>query len=102
MSKLYITEYAEIMLGLVGRVTQVPMEPPIAEQVVDYSGGVTASTALNANTQLVRIHTDAICSVLFGTAPVATTGKGRMVAGATEYRGVPRGASFKVSAITNT
>lgn len=78
------------------------MEPPLAEQVVDYSGGVAASSAVNAQTRIVRIHTDAICSVLFGTNPTATTAKGRMIAGQTEYRGVPVGASYKISAITNT
>jgi hypothetical protein len=37
-----------------------------------------------------------------GTAPTAATTSGRFIAGQTEYRGVPIGQAFKVSAITNT
>jgi hypothetical protein len=61
-----------------------------------------ASSAFNAATTYVRIHTDAICSISFGTAPTATTSTMRMVAGQTEYFAVPVGRSFKVAAITNT
>ena len=102
MSKLYVTEYAGLMPSPVGGQGQVPMEPPLAEQVVDYSGGAAASSAFNAATRLVRVHTDAICSVLFGTNPTATTSTGRFAANQTEYRGVPPGQSFKVSGVTNT
>ena len=103
MTKLYVTEYATIAIPQVGGLaSQVPMEPPLAEQVVDYSGGVAASAAFNAKTVLVRIEADSICSVLFGTAPTAAVTSGRFAAGQAEYRGVPRGQAFKVSAITNT
>lgn len=101
-SKLYVTEYAGLMPSPVGGQGQVPMEPPLVEQVLDYSGGHAESSAFNAKTRLVRISTDSICSVLFGTAPTAATTSARFVAGQTEYRGVPPGGSFIVSAITNT
>lgn len=102
-SKLYVTEYASIATVQVGgALAQVPAEPALVEQVIDYSGGHAEASAFNAKTTLVRIHTDSICSVSFGTAPVATTSMGRMAANQTEYRGVPKGQSFKVSAVINT
>lgn len=101
MAVLYITEYAEMQIGPAGRVGQMPVEPPIAEQTLAI-GTVVSSAAFNAKTRLVRLHCDAICSVLFGTAPTASVTTGRMAANQTEYRGVPLGQSFKVSVITNT
>ena len=103
MAKLYITEYfSHGQAQVAGGVAQAPMESPLAEQVIDYSGGHAESAAFNALTTLVRIHTDAICSVLFGTAPDATTGSARMAANQTEYRAVTKGGKFKVSAVSNT
>lgn len=101
MAVLYITEYAELPVGPAGRVGQMPMEPPLAEQTVAI-GAAAASAAFNASTRFVRIHCDAICSVEFGTAPTATTSTGRMAANQTEYRAVPLGRSYKVSVISNT
>lgn len=101
MATLYVTEYAELPIGPAGRVGQMPMEPPLAEQAIAFTTH-TESAAFNAKTRFVRIHTDAICSVLFGAAPVATTGSGRLAANQTEYRAVPPGASYKVSVVANT
>lgn len=101
MGILYITEYAGVMQAQLGNVGQVPMEPPLAQQAITYTTHVE-SAAFNAQTSIVRIETDAICSFVFGTAPVATTSMARMVAGQTEYHGVPMGQSFKVSAVANT
>lgn len=101
MAVVYITEYAQLMPSPVGGQAQLPMEPPLAEQTVAI--GVEAkSAAFNAKTRLVRIHADAICSVLIGTAPTATTSSGRMAANQTEYRGVPMTGTYKVSVISNT
>jgi len=49
---------------------------------------------------MVRIHTDSTCSVEFGTNPTATTSTACMVAGQTEYQGVPAGQNYMVAAIT--
>lgn len=103
MTKLYISEYAKMAPG--GSHPQMADETSwIADQVVDYSGGATASNALNKNTRLVRLHNDSICSVVSGTAPVATTANRRMAANMTEYFGIPEGGAglLKFSAITNT
>lgn len=101
MSKLYVTEY-QLLAPIEGSVALIPKEAPLAEQVLDYSGGAASSAAFNKATTFVRIHTDAICSVLFGTAPTATTSTQRLAAGTTQWHGVPPNGAFKVSAITNT
>lgn len=101
MAVLYITEYAGLMPSPVGGQGQIPMEPPLANQTVAI-GTVLSSSAFNAGTRLIRIHADAICSVLIGTAPTATTSTGRMAANQTEYRGVPPTGTYKISVITNT
>lgn len=101
MSLLYVTEYSGVGFTQVGGAyTAVPIEPPLAEYKVDFSGGVASSTTFNTRTILVRLHSDAICSVSFGLTPTATTSMGRMAASQTEYHGVPQ-ASFKVSVIAN-
>ena len=92
MALLYVTEFAEIEIGPAGRVGQMPM-PPVAEQTVAIGVGSVASNAFNAKTRFVRLHTDAICAVKFGTAPTAivagATGTARMAANQTEFFAVP-------------
>lgn len=93
MSTLYVCEYAE-------GDANCAKEPALAEQTVAIGGGSVSSSAFNTLTRLVRLHCDAICSIAFGKAPTATTGKKRMVAGQTEYFAVESG--FKVAVISNT
>lgn len=101
MSTLYISEYAEAAhfpttLG-------VGAEPSHDQTPLTISSTSGASAAFQNNTRLVRIHTDAICSIVFGTAPtaVAQTQK-RLAANQTEYFGVPMGMSYKVAVVTST
>ena len=102
MGILYITEFAQLApSGAPGGWGQVPLQPALAEQKITYST-TTQSAAFNAKTRMVRIHTDSICSIEFGTNPTATTSTGRMAAGATEYHGVPVGQNYMVAVITNT
>lgn len=102
MGILYITEYAGVAQAQIGgNYAMVPVEPPLAEQAITY-GATTPSAAFNPSTTLVRLHTDSICSVLFGTTPIATAASARMGVGQTEYHGVRAGLSMKVAAITNT
>lgn len=100
MATLYVTEFSGI-----GGVSNFPIsgavQPPIAEQTVPIGGTSAPSNAFNPNTRLVRIHTDNICSIVFGAAPVATTTKARMAAGQTEYFSIPEGVTYKVAVITN-
>lgn len=98
VSKLYVSEYSGTQFQG-GNVTSPPQELS-TDQVVDFSGGVTASAAFKNNTNLIRLQSDSICSFAFGTAPVATTSNKRLAAGISEFYGVQPG--WKVSAITNT
>jgi hypothetical protein len=102
MATLYITEYIDIDGS-----RQVPREPPIAQQTVAIGGSSTASAQFNSQTSVIRIHTDAICSVLVsqlvgGNPVAATAASGRLALGQTEYRGVPTGGGYVISVITNS
>jgi len=105
---LYVTEFAELEIGPAGRVGQMTMQPPLAEQTIALAAGSTPSNAFNANTRIVRLHNDGTqpVAIEFGTAPTAiaagATGTARMAANQTEYYGVPKGQSFKVAAIIST
>jgi len=107
MAVLYVTEYANIAVLQGGRTAQIPMEPPLVEQAIAITASSTTTAAFNAQTAIVRVHTDVICGITFGTAPVAivstgTLGSERMVAGQTEYSAVPLGKSFKIAVIATT
>jgi len=97
MGKLYITEYSEaaIMPGGV----PVGAEPGTEQTPVTYTT-TTQSSAFGAKTKFVRIHTDSICSILFGADPTATTSSKRLSADQTEYFAVTPG--HKVAAVANT
>lgn len=98
MASLYITEYS----GTAGQQTQVAMTPAVAHQKLTI-GSETDSAAFNQNTRFIRVHADAICSILIEnseTAPTATVSMTRMSADSTEYFGVNPGG--KLSVITNT
>jgi hypothetical protein len=104
MATLYITEYARQSIDASARVVYLAEEGAIAEQTVAIGGASAQSVALNANTSIVRLHTDAICSVAFGANPTATTANRRMSANTTEYFAVDRqsGAVKKFAVISNT
>src|SRR5215475_8203567 len=106
MAVLYITEYAELAIGPAGRVGQMAVDPPVAEQTVAIGGASVQSSAFNAKTRYIRVHSDATCSVEIGTNPTATSTTGRMAANQTEFRDVSRGqqagTAFKIAVITNT
>lgn len=97
MATLYITEYERVDNSN----PPVAMVPAIAKQAVTFTGTSAASAAFNARTKMVRIHTDAICSIVFGTTPVAVATDSRMAADQTEYFALSK-ADLKVAAITNT
>jgi len=93
VGKLYVGEYAQSDW-------QTATEPPLAEQVVTFAASVQCSNAFHSSTRLVRVYTDAICSIAFGVNPTATTSNKRLAANKTEYFGVQGG--YKVAAVTNT
>lgn len=106
MAVLYITEYTQALNNGSGTVP-VGLEPVNATQTLAISGSSAQSIALQGNTTLVRIHTDAVCGVAIGTNPTAviasgTAGSRRMAANQTEYFGLPFGSSYKVAVISTT
>jgi hypothetical protein len=101
MAKLYIAEYGTIV-GLPATANgQVPLEPPLIEQVIDFTSGPALSTPFQPGTRMVRLHCDAVCSLLIGANPNAGTGNGRWAGNQTEFRGVPEGQGFRVSVVAN-
>jgi len=101
MAFLYITEYEHVAQAAGGNMN-VGRELAVATQVVAIGGGSLQSAAFNIRTKMVRLHSDAICSISFGTNPTATTSTPRMAANQTEYFGVAPESSLKVAVITNT
>lgn len=103
MATLYIAEFPGI--ASVGTtLPQVVGTPPIAEQTVAIGGGSTASAAFNTKTKIVRLSTDAICSIAWNNSgaadPVATTANARLPADTIEYFAVQPGG--KLAVISNT
>lgn len=99
MATLYIAEYG-VTKGIGGLVAPIVACPPLAEQTVAIGGASVQSSAFTSNTNIIRVHTDAICSVLIDTDPTVTAVKSRMAANQTEYFGVRPGD--KIAVITNT
>ena len=98
MAVLYVTEYPHAASDQ-GKALPVGFGAPIANQTVAIGGGSLQSAAFNANTVLIRVHCDAVCSVLIGANPTALTTSARMAANQTEYFGVQPGT--KIAVISN-
>lgn len=100
MAKLYVTEFESVQRGVDGRLVASARSKGMVDQTPVTFSTEAKSAAFAANTRVVRLHTDGICSVAWGASPTATTNNMRMVAGQTEYIGVEPGE--KVSVISNT
>lgn len=100
MATLYVSEYSRQVIDYLRLGVPAPQEPSIAEQAVAIGGSSTPSSAFNAQTKFVRVHTDVICSVAFGVSPTAVITAKRMAAGQTEFFGVRPGD--KIAVIANT
>ena len=104
MAVLYVEEYSQLVMTPNG-LAAMAQQPVLQSQTVAIgSGSVTPTRAFLPATKFVRLHTDAICSVLFGPfgSTTATATNARMAANQTEYFGVPQNASWTVAVITNT
>jgi hypothetical protein len=105
MATLYIAEYSNMAtaassMGPAFVGAQCPQEPAVAEQTVSIGVSHAESSAFNANTRFIRVHCDAICSIVISASPVATASNKRLAANQTEFFGVSPGMSLSV--ITNT
>ena len=78
MAILYVSEFAEPTIRS-GTSFPVAEGPSLAEQAVTFTTS-TQSSAFNAKTTLIRVHTDSICSISIGADPTATTSMARMAA----------------------
>jgi hypothetical protein len=82
MAKLYIAEFERPRNQWVN----IANAPPLVEQTpVVIGAGSLQSAAFNAKTAMIRVATDAICSIAIGTNPTATTNNMRMAADQVEY-----------------
>ena len=88
MAVCYISEYDKLARDEQGYLMAAGLEPSLAEQQVAIGAGSTQSSAFNASTRIVRVHTDAICHIAIGTNPTASTATKRLAANQTEFFGV--------------
>ncbi len=102
MATLYVSEFADTGTTKYGNALQVAALPSITNYVITVSATASSSATFNYNTSLIRLHSDTICSVVFGLSPTATATGARMAANQTEYFTVPQGQSYKVSVVSNT
>lgn len=95
-----VTEYARLAVPG-GDLAQVAQEPSIAVQnTPDFTGGAQQTpAAFNSATAYVRVWCNVQTSIAFGTNPTATTASTPLSAATSEYFGVPRGQSYKMSAV---
>src|SRR5215831_7910493 len=102
MAKLYVTEYPDLPGAYATFAPQITREPPLVDQTpVGIAASAAPSSAFSSMTKIVRLHTDAVCSVAIGpVGTVATANSQRMAANQTEYKMVQPG--HVVSVITNT
>jgi hypothetical protein len=98
MATLYVTEFDNPRAGAPN--IGVVMMPPNNEQVVAITGASVSSAAFSLATKLIRVHADAVCSIVVAVAPTATITKMRMIAGQTEYFEVQ--PTYKIAVIANT
>jgi hypothetical protein len=98
---LYVTEYSGLAPGAFGPLP-VPIEPPLANYSFSVSGvSATSGQTFNSKTTIIRVHTDAICSIAIGASPTAVTTTNRMAANQTEYKSIQQGAGHTIAAIVN-
>jgi hypothetical protein len=100
MATVYVTEYAQVD----GSGGMLPKAPPVAYQAVAIG---SAGAPFSANTRIIRVAVDAVCSIYIGpknaagSTPAATTAQPRFATGVPgEYFAVNPGDSF--SSVTNT
>lgn len=97
MAKLYVTEFERPRNQWVN----VANTPPLVDQTpVVIGAGSLQSAAFNSKTAVVRVATDAICSIAFGSNPTATVNNMRMAADQVEYFSVQ--PNQMIAVIANT
>ena len=102
MTVLYVAEFSQLVTTPNG-IAAMALQSPLAEQTMSITASSTTLTnPFNSATKFIRVHTDSICSIKVGGAPVATTSTARMAANQTEYFGVAQNSGWNIAVITNT
>lgn len=96
---VYVTEHPLPRI-FTGSPLPVVELPPLATQKLTNGATSVQSSAFNAATRMIGVHTDAIVSIAVGVNPTATTSDKRMAAGMTEYFFVEAGQ--RIAVINNT
>lgn len=92
---VYVSEFGNFQ-GLY----QAALVPEITHQTIAITGASVLSNAFNVGTHLIRVESDATCSVqIGGNSPIATATSMRVSAGVPEYFIVQPGQRLAV--ITN-
>lgn len=100
MAKLYVTEFSAQHTDQ-GRPVPVAYCPLITNNNVAITGGSVQSAVFSKNTNIIRVHSDAICSIKIGLNPTATTDDARFAQNQTEYFGFEAGQGFQIAVIQN-
>lgn len=95
MTIAYISEHNQLAKDTLGHHMPVG-EGNGSDQTVDYTAGVTQSTAFGTDRHIIRLHTDAACHILFGANPTATTSNKKLAAGQTEFFHVTPGEKVSI------
>ncbi len=99
MATLHISEYSQpdsknnVNNGVILAVE----DGAVIHQQLTYSTAA-ASNAFNAATAMVRIYSADDCYIQFSTSPTATTSTQFLPGGVVDFKFIPKGASFKISA----
>lgn len=100
MAKLYISEYTKIGGGFATGQAVVQEPAHVIQAPVTIGATSLQSAAFHNYTKIIRVHTDAACSIAFGDNPTATANSMRLAGNQTEYFAVLPGQ--KLAVITNT
>lgn len=100
MAIFNIVEFGVIQAYPDNSSAQIPLTPPVATYELTPTGSSQmVATAVNVNTQMVRISTDTTCRIAFGIGTAAATANAtslRISADAVEYFGVNPGQRIAV------
>ena len=103
MATLYIKEFPDQGLSAINAPMPFPLENgSVTEQTVAIGASSAQSAAFQNSTQLVRVVTDAICSIKIGTNPTALAIHQRLSVGESYTFAVPKNSGFKIANIINT
>lgn len=100
MPNLYIGEYCDIGTTSRGSIP-IPLDPPLAEQAVEIAGQSKQSSALAADTCIVKLMSDADCSIAIGPDPDATNSVRFLAAGKEQIITVLAGSKQRIAVVAS-